>query len=72
MGTGLIGQQQPSHPAETLGLKRCFDLLDVEPLPFTLLTASDGTRLERADAGSSQFTAVALNGLVKASKLGHN
>ena len=53
-------------------LKRCFDPLDVEPLPFTLLTASDWMRLERADAGSSQFTAVALNSLVEASKLGHN
>ena len=64
-------EKMQSH-LDTLGLKRCFDLLDVEPLPFTLLTASDGTRLERADAGSSQFTAVALNGLVEASKLGHN
>jgi hypothetical protein len=64
-------EKTQSH-LDALGLKRCFDLLDVEPLPFTLLTASDGTRLERADAGSSQFTAVALNGLVEASKLEHN
>ena len=54
---------------ETLSLKRSCDLLDVEPLPFVLVSASDGVRLEKADTGSSQFTAVALNGLVEASKL---
>ncbi|KAI9556663.1 hypothetical protein GHT06_016453 [Daphnia sinensis] len=54
---------------DTLSLKRSCDLLDVEPLPFTLVSASDGVRLEKADTGSSQFTAVALNGLVEASKL---
>ena len=64
-------ENMQSH-LETLGLKRCFDPLDVEPLPFTLLTASDGTRLESADAENSQLTAVALNGLVEASKLEQN
>ncbi len=46
--------------------------VDKEKMRLHLLFASDGTRLERADAGSSQFTAVALNGLVEASKLEHN
>ena len=54
---------------EQLSLKRSCDLLDVEPLPVTLVSASDGVRLERPDAGNSSFTAVALNGLVEASKL---
>lgn len=54
---------------EMLSLKRSCDLLDVEPLPFVLVSASDGVRLEKADTGSSQFTAVALNGLVEAAKL---
>ena len=31
--------------------------------------ASDGVRLEKADTGRAQFTAVALNGLVETSKL---
>ena len=69
---GLACVDNSSRVIRRKPLKRCFDLLDVELLPFTLLTANDGTRLERADVGSSQFTAVALNGLVKASKLGHN
>lgn len=54
---------------EMLSLKRSCDLLDVEPLPFVLVSASDGVRLEKAETGSSQFTAVALNGLVEAAKL---
>ena len=54
---------------DILSLKRSCDLVDVEPLPFTLVSASDGVRLEKADTGSAQFTAVALNGLVEASKL---
>jgi len=54
---------------EQLSLKRSCDLLDVEPLPVSLVSASDGVRLERPDAGNSSFTAVALNGLVEASKL---
>jgi len=67
-----VGDRERLQPhLDALGLRRGFDLLDVEPLPFTLISASDGTRLERADAGGSQFTAVALNGLVEASKLGH-
>jgi hypothetical protein len=45
---------------------------DEEKMQSHLIFASDGTRLERADAGSSQFTAVALNGLVETSKLEHN
>jgi hypothetical protein len=54
---------------DALSLKRSCDLLNVEPLPFSLVSASDGVRLEKGDTGSSQFTAVALNGLVEASKL---
>jgi hypothetical protein len=54
---------------DVLSLKRSCDLVDVEPLPFTLVSASDGVRLEKSDTGSAQFTAVALNGLVEASKL---
>lgn len=54
---------------ELLSLKRSCDLLDVEPLPFALISASDGVRLEKGDTGSSQFTSVALNGLVEAAKL---
>jgi hypothetical protein len=52
---------------DVLSLKRSCDLVDVEPLHS--VSASDGVRLEKADTGSAQFTAVALNGLVEASKL---
>lgn len=37
---------------ETLSLRRSCDLFDVEPLPFSLLSASDGTRLEKAETGT--------------------
>ena len=37
---------------DVLSLKRPCDLLDVEPLPFTLVSASDGARLERTDTGN--------------------
>lgn len=67
------GQKDRTHAhLESLSLKRSCDLLDVEPLPYGLASASDGVRLERTDSASavhSQFTAVALNGLVEASKL---
>jgi len=69
------GQKDKTHShLESLSLKRSLDLLDVEPIPFSLASASDGVRLERssdstAAASHSQFTAVALNGLVEASKL---
>lgn len=54
---------------ELLSLKRSCDLLDAEPLPFVMISSNDGVRLERAETGSSPFTAVALNGLVEAARL---
>lgn len=41
---------------DVLSLKRSCDLLDVEPLPFSLASASDGARLERADTGNFDQT----------------